>query len=409
MADSASTRRWSSSGMAAHPTFRPVEGDRRRHRPVQRLRAARAERDVRYGVGRVEHLRRQALSLGTEAEDHRPVAQPDLPERFPASGVEREPAPGQVLEGRPRGWPGEDRAHAGPHRLRRERVGAAWAEHHRGVCEGVRRADDRSHVSRVLNPVQVHEHVAGGIRPTALVHADHPRPGAKGADVSEQVQLLAPALLLELPDRLELLVVGGSDHGTKKGASAGARENAVPWFARLRSHGLPGPVGKASEGLRVAHGDVGQHLAVDLDTGLLQAVHELAVRHALLASGGVDADDPQPPEVALAVTAVAIGVGVGLEQGLLGALVALGGLTAVALGPLESGAALLARVDRSLDATHLCNSSVTRLRSAFATSAGRPRRRMRFELFLPVKWLVKEGRARSFPLAVWRNRFLEPE
>src|ERR687895_1932514 len=184
---------------------------------------------------------------------------------------------------------------------------------------------------------------------------------------------------------------------------------SVPWCARLRSHGLPGPVGKAPEGLRVADGDVGQHLAVDLDAGLLQAVHELAVRHALLARGRVDADDPQPPEVTLAVAAVAVGVRVGLEQGLLGPLVALRGLAAVALGPLERGAALLARVDRSLDATHLCNSSVTRLRSAFATSAGRPRRRMRFELFLPVKWLVKECAARSLPLAVLRNRFFEPE
>src|ERR687894_2977670 len=75
---------------------------------------------------------------------------------------------------------------------------------------------------------------------------------------------------------------------------------SVPWFARLRSHGLPGPVGKASEGLRIAHGDVGQHLAVDLDSGLLQAVHELAVRHALLATRPVDAENTQPPETALA-------------------------------------------------------------------------------------------------------------
>jgi hypothetical protein len=34
---------------------------------------------------------------------------------------------------------------------------------------------------------------------------------------------------------------------------------------------------------------------------------------------------------------------------------------------------------------------------------------MRLELFLPVKWLVKECRARSLPVPVLRNRFLAPE
>ena len=104
-------------------------------------------------------------------------------------------------------------------------------------------------------------------------------------------------------------------------------------------------LGKTSERLRVAHGDVREHLAVDLDAGLLQAVHELAVGHALVPRRGVDAGDPEPAEVALAVAAVAVGVGVGLEQRLLGALVARLGLPAVALRPLEGGAALLARVD----------------------------------------------------------------
>ena len=80
-------------------------------------------------------------------------------------------------------------------------------------------------------------------------------------------------------------------------------------------------------------------------SGQLQAVHELAVRHALLARGGVDARDPEAAEVALLVAAVAVGVGVGLEQGFLGPLVARLRLAAVALGPLERGAALLARVD----------------------------------------------------------------
>ena len=77
----------------------------------------------------------------------------------------------------------------------------------------------------------------------------------------------------------------------------------------------------------------------------LQAVHELAVAHALLAGGGVDAHDPEAAEVALPVAAVAVRVGVRLEQSLLGALVAGVRLAAEALGPLERGAALLARVN----------------------------------------------------------------
>src|SRR4051794_4835671 len=107
---------------------------------------------------------------------------------------------------------------------------------------------------------------------------------------------------------------------------------------------LPGLLGKASERLRVAHGDVGQRLAVELDAGGLQAVHELAVAEALLAGGRVDAGDPEAAEVALLVAPVAVGVAVGFEHGLLGELVARVGLAAVALGPLERGPALLARV-----------------------------------------------------------------
>src|SRR3954454_3029909 len=84
---------------------------------------------------------------------------------------------------------------------------------------------------------------------------------------------------------------------------------------------LAGAIGKTSEGVRVADGDVGQHLAVDLETAQLEAVHERRVGQAVLARGGVDPLDPQTTEVALAVAPVAVGVLVGLEQGLLGALV----------------------------------------------------------------------------------------
>src|SRR5439155_26499143 len=83
----------------------------------------------------------------------------------------------------------------------------------------------------------------------------------------------------------------------------------------LSGRGLPGCLGESAERLRVAHGDVGKHLAIQLDAGQAQAVHQLRVAHAVLPRGGVDACDPQATEVALAVAAVAVGIGLGLEPG----------------------------------------------------------------------------------------------
>src|SRR3954470_20453983 len=175
------------------------------------------------------------------------------------------------------------------------------------------------------------------------------------------------------------------------------------------SRRLPGASRKTSEGLGVAHGDVGQHLAVELDLRQAQAVHQLAVAHALLAGGGVDPLDPQAAELALAVLAVAVGVGAGLEQLLLGPLVARVLLAAVALGPREGRPALLARAYRTLDAAHLPSSSLARFASCFFSSSGSSRRRLRFEFFLPRMWLLMACRARTLPLAVSLKRFLAPE
>src|ERR1700744_3431781 len=93
-----------------------------------------------------------------------------------------------------------------------------------------------------------------------------------------------------------------------------------------------GAVSEPSEGIGVVDGDVSQDLAVKLDTGQLQAVDELRVRHPVDTGRGVDARDPQATEVALAVTAVAVTVEIGLEDGLLGLLVVTRRVTAHALG-----------------------------------------------------------------------------
>ena len=58
------------------------------------------------------------------------------------------------------------------------------------------------------------------------------------------------------------------------------------WFVAVRllrqPHASRARLGKTSERLGVADGDVREHLAVELDARQAQAVHELAVAHALL-------------------------------------------------------------------------------------------------------------------------------
>src|SRR4051812_16842489 len=131
----------------------------------------------------------------------------------------------------------------------------------------------------------------------------------------------------------------------KKGASLGAPGVVLRSVCLSGSRRLPGGLRKSAEGVGVADRDVREHLAVKLDAGQLEAVHELAVAHALAAGGGVDAGDPEATEVALLVAPVAVRVGVRLEQLLLRAPVGRVLLAAVALRARESVTALLAGVD----------------------------------------------------------------
>src|ERR687896_1575010 len=159
---------------------------------------------------------------------------------------------------------------------------------------------------------------------------------------------------------------------------------------------LAGALGESAEGLGIAHGDVREHLAVELDPGQLEAVHEGAVAHAVLARGGVDARDPEAAEVALAVAAVAVRVGVRLHDGFLGAAVGAVRLPAIALRALERRAALLAGVDGALDAGHRPlppSSLVTVLRSALATATSTPSARLYFGDFFSRMWLENACRA----------------
>src|SRR3954447_1232008 len=113
-----------------------------------------------------------------------------------------------------------------------------------------------------------------------------------------------------------------------------------------------GALGNRPESLRILDGEIGEHLAVERDLGLLQPGDELVVREPVRPRGRVDAHDPESAERALLVLAVAIRVRERVVDLLL--RVAVGGLLQppVALRLAENLAPLLARGDRTLDARH---------------------------------------------------------
>src|SRR5690606_11044019 len=76
--------------------------------------------------------------------------------------------------------------------------------------------------------------------------------------------------------------------------------------------------GQRRKTLRVVHGNVRQHLAIQGDAGLHQAVDEAAVAHAVDAGRGIDARDPQGAELALLLLAADVGVLQRLRDRLLG-------------------------------------------------------------------------------------------
>jgi len=72
------------------------------------------------------------------------------------------------------------------------------------------------------------------------------------------------------------------------------------------------------ECLGVVDGEVGEHLAVDFDAGLVQESHQLAIAETLHAGSGIDTLNPQGAEVALLGATVAEGVGETLLPSVLG-------------------------------------------------------------------------------------------
>src|SRR5690606_8157803 len=133
------------------------------------------------------------------------------------------------------------------------------------------------------------------------------------------------------PRRYQPRHVSASNHlGTHRRCFPGAaRSRCLPpgTARRMRTPGSPGdrilrssrikPSSAADaldellEAVRIANGKVREHLAVEIDPGLLQAVDEFAIADAAGAAGGVDAHDPQSAPIALLLPAVLRRVGIG--------------------------------------------------------------------------------------------------
>src|SRR5438552_6787074 len=72
------------------------------------------------------------------------------------------------------------------------------------------------------------------------------------------------------------------------------------------------------KGTAVAHGQVSQHLAVDLHSGLAKAVHQLVVGQPRLPRGGIDPSDPEPAHLALPPASVTERVGKRMQHRFIG-------------------------------------------------------------------------------------------
>ena len=94
-------------------------------------------------------------------------------------------------------------------------------------------------------------------------------------------------------------------------------------------------LGDAGEDGGVVGGELGEDLAVQLETGFLQLIDEGRVGLvAILADGGVKPDYPELAEVRLLIAAMGEGVAAGAHQCLVGEVQLLRAETAIALRSL---------------------------------------------------------------------------
>jgi hypothetical protein len=71
------------------------------------------------------------------------------------------------------------------------------------------------------------------------------------------------------------------------------------------------------EGFGVVHGQIGKHLAVDLDIAGIEFTHKFGIAHPMLTGAGVDTQDPQLTEFSFLGAPVAVSVLLAFFPGIL--------------------------------------------------------------------------------------------
>jgi hypothetical protein len=140
------------------------------------------------------------------------------------------------------------------------------------------------------------------------------------------------------------------------GVTATKKEACASLFSTtlsLRRRAVPWPDWPERKSRLIENGQIGQHLAVDFDVGLLQAIHEGAVLHAFQTGSGIDTGDPQGTELTLALTTVTVLVLTGLHHRLFGDAIYVLATTAVTLGLDENLLVTRARRYTTFDSRHL--------------------------------------------------------
>src|SRR5262245_49718257 len=131
--------------------------------------------------------------------------------------------------------------------------------------------------------------------------------------------------------------------------------SAVDKSSDMKSGGLRG-LDDLAERRWIADGEVGQDLAVDLNARFGHAANQLGVRKAILAHGGVDADDPQAAEFPLPLLAAVEHVAPGVTNGFERNLPVVVAVAAETLGVLENAIAAAPRFESTFCARHLWTS-----------------------------------------------------
>ena len=111
-------------------------------------------------------------------------------------------------------------------------------------------------------------------------------------------------------------------------------------------------LGESGECGGVGNGDLGEHLPVEVDAGLLETVDERGVVHAVLLAGGGDTGDPDSAEVTFLLLSADVGIVAGLHDRFLRGAEQLGLATVVALRQLQGFISSLASHHSAFNTCH---------------------------------------------------------